>query len=136
MQTVVHEDNGTLCLLPEAGQLAIYALSGACNCSRVESSTCTAAMVEGRVVVSSRTAVVTDTEAEVCPTGCETRSAPCRGELPAEGRYDVVHGADRAPVTVPLGAPLKLFGNYPSSSCDDLLENLEANAELVQDGGS
>jgi hypothetical protein len=93
-------------------------------------------MAEGRVVVSSRTAVVTNTEAEICPTACEMRSAPCRGELPAEGRYDVVHGADRAPVTLPLAGPLQLFGNYPSSFCDNLPETLEANAVLEQDAGS
>jgi hypothetical protein len=135
MQTTVDESNGTLCLVQYGGQAMLYSLSGACNCSSIRSSVCAAVVTASRVEVSSRTVIVTDTQAEVCPTGCETRSVRCDSVFPAEGRYEIVQGSDQASVTFPLTDSVALFGSFPSSYCDDIVDTLPIDATFEQDAG-
>jgi hypothetical protein len=135
MQTTVYENNGTLCVLQDGGQAQIYSLSGACNCSSIRTSTCAAVVEAGRVQVSSRTVIVTDTEAEVCPTGCETRSVLCDGEFSAEGRYEIVQGSDQTSVAFPLDIPVQIFGSFSSSYCENIVDDLPTNATFKQDAG-
>lgn len=134
MQAAVYENNGTLCLLQEGGRVSIYALSGACGCSNIRTATCATVVEEDRIVVTSRTLIVTNTGADInCPDGCYMESALCSGESPGEGRYEVTYGPEQGVVELPLRGPLQLFGRHPSSSCDDLVEALATNPAFEQD---
>jgi len=130
--TTVNKNNNTLCILPVGGAMTMYALGRVCGCSRVTSAACTAAVADERVVVSSRIVIVTDRDAEECPTECYTRPVLCEGELPTEGGYAIVQGLAQAAVTFPLVRPLQRFGSLPSSDCEDLAE---ANGWFEQDAG-
>jgi len=128
----VEEDAALLCLLPQAGPSALYALSGACGCQSVMSSRCSAEVRGDRIVVSS-TALVSDSGRELCNTACETKSARCEGTLPADGQYEIVQGSEQARVALPVASPQFLFGNYSPGyavpDCDALAETLEAERE-------
>ncbi len=129
---MVQMNDGTLCLLQEGGRVSIYALSGACGCSQIRTATCETAAGGARVVVTSRS-LVTNTGADECPAVCYTESSLCSGELPGEGRFEVIYGHEQAVVELPLGGPLQLFGPEPPSSCDRLLETLEADRAFEHD---
>lgn len=130
----MYEDDGTLCLLPEAGRVTIYSLRGACGCSHISTATCAAVSEDDRIVVSSRTLIATTTGANIdCPAGCETRPASCTGELPTDGQYLVAYGAEQAVVELPPREPVQLFGSYPPSSCDGLAEDLAVDRAFEQD---
>lgn len=132
MQAAVYMDDGTLCLLQEGGRVSIYALSGACGCSQIRTATCETVAEGDRVVVTSR-ALITNTGADSCPAVCYTESALCDGELPENGRYEVIYGPEQAVVELPISGPLQLFGREPPSSCDRFVENLEADRAFEQD---
>lgn len=134
MQAAVYMDDGTLCVLQEGGRVSIYALSGACGCSNIRTATCETVAGGDRVVVTSRT-LITNTGASTCPDVCYTESALCSGEVPGEGRYEVTYGSEQAVVELPLGGPLQLFGPEPSSSCERLVETLEALSPEERGGG-
>ena len=114
----IYDDSGALCL--RASQAVLRAevkllgcVSSSCNRQRV--SGCTISQHEHQITISSR--LVLERRKANCATDCSNWTSRCEIAAPSSGRYDVVFGAARASLTVPLERDTEIVADGSTRPC-------------------
>jgi hypothetical protein len=115
----VFENRGTVCLLPSSGdRLEVEVIMPTCagsNCDRTRSASCSVERDGDQLLLQSR--AVIDFLAGDCHPICGSTRVACSASDVAPGEYTVIHGEERATVTLELDQQTELFQTGISPRC-------------------
>lgn len=114
----VYLDSGALCLRASAAQLRAEVKLLGCvssSCNRQKANGCVISQREHEITVSSR--LVLQHEKTKCATDCSSWTSRCELPAPSAGTYEVVFGATRASLALPLDRDTELVADGSTRPC-------------------
>ena len=100
------ENDGALCVSPTADGIDVKVLFDTCispGCDQKESASCTAALTDGKIQITSHATVARVEDAKRdCAAVCVAPAATCGLGVARAGTYEVIHGVLVGTITLPL----------------------------------